>query len=76
MNGRNLSSDATLFNGRFTPEVTSIMRRTLVEILEKSNAPTARLTVELGVFGPYKELTRNAKGRARELALPLEKMLE
>jgi hypothetical protein len=65
-----------LFNGRITPEVTSIMRRTLVEILEKSNAPTARLTVELGVFGPCKELTRNAKGRARELGLPLEKLLE
>jgi hypothetical protein len=53
--------------GRLTPEVTSIMRRALVEILEKSNAPTARITIELGIFGPCKEITRHAKGREREL---------
>jgi hypothetical protein len=53
--------------GRVTPEVTSIMRRALVEILEESGAPTARITIELGVFGPCREITRHAKGREREL---------
>jgi hypothetical protein len=36
-----------------------IMKQALRELLENSNACTARLTLELGVFGSTTEVTRN-----------------
>jgi len=41
------------------PTVKGIMEQALAQILAKSNAPTATLTLELGVFGSTTELTRN-----------------
>ena len=42
-----------------TPTARRIMRQALVRILENSDAPTATLTLELGVFGSTTEVTRN-----------------
>jgi len=39
--------------------IRQVMNQALREILKNSNAPTATLTLELGVFGSTTEITRN-----------------